>query len=97
MISNITKLEEKLSLVSLMLEEFQKSFQIRHEETNKLTKQVDQLQEKLSQMKVKYEKIKQSKINLIAELDCLKKEHKEGVSRFLLKPEKKKKQMKINK
>ena len=49
--SNITKLEEKLSLVSLKLEEFCKSLEI-HDETNKLTKQ-DQLQEELSQMKVK--------------------------------------------
>ena len=66
--SNVTKLEETFSLVSLTLEESQKSFQIQQDETNKLTKQVDQLQEELSEMKVKYEEIKQSKIDLIAEL-----------------------------
>ena len=55
--SNIMKLEETLLLVSLMLEE--SHFQIQHYETNKLTKQDDQLQEELSQMKVKYEEIKQ--------------------------------------
>ena len=56
--SNVTKLEETLLLVSSMLEESQKSFQIQQDETNKLTKQVDQLQGELSQMKVRFEEIK---------------------------------------
>ena len=56
--SNVTKLKETLLLVSLMLEESQKNFQIQQDETNKLTKPVDPLQEELSQMKVKYEDIK---------------------------------------
>ena len=36
--SNVTKLDQTLSLMSLMLEESHKSFQIQHDETNKLTK-----------------------------------------------------------
>ena len=48
--SNVTKLEENLSLVSLKLEKSLKSLQIQRDETNKLTKQVDQLQEELSQI-----------------------------------------------
>ena len=55
-------------------------------------KQVDQLQEELSQTKVKYHEIKQSKIDQTAELDCVRVGHKDEVSRLLMKPGKKKKQ-----
>lgn len=82
--SNVTKLEESLSLVTLKLEESHKSLQMQHEENHKLSKQVDQLQEELSQLKTKYEEIKQSKIDLLAELDRAKVEHKDEVSRLLL-------------
>ena len=77
--SNIKKLET-LSLVSLTLEDSQKSFQIQQNETNNLTKPSWPITRKSSQMKVKYEKIKQSKIDLIAELDRVKAEHNNEVS-----------------
>ena len=89
--SNLIKLDKDFSLVSLKAEESWKSLQIQHDKTNKLTKQVDLLQENLSQTKVKYEEIKQSKIYLIAELDHVKTEHKDEVCQLLLKPGKKKK------
>ena len=79
-ITNVTKLEETLLLVSLKLEESQKSFYIQQDETNKLSKQIDQLQEKLPQLKVKFEEIKQSKIDQIAELNWVETEHKDEVS-----------------
>ena len=82
--SNITKLEETLLLVSLKLE-YQKSFQIQQGETNKLTEQIDQLQEELSELKVNFKEIKQSKIDQVAELDQVE------VSLVLVKPGKKKK------
>ena len=81
--SNITKFEETLSFISLTLKESWKSFQIQLGETNKSTKQVDQLQEELLRMKVKYEEIKQSKIDQIAK-------HKDEVCKCLMKPGKKK-------
>ena len=88
--SNITKLKEILLLVSLKLEESQKSFQTQKDETNKLTKYVGQLQEEFSQLKGKFEEIKQSKINQMAELDWVKAEHKDEVSWVLVKLVKKK-------
>ena len=81
--------------MSLKLE-FQKSFQIQKDETNKLTKQVDKLEEELSQLKGKFEEIKQSKIDPIAELDWVEAEHKVKVSQVLVKPEKKNKRNKNN-
>ena len=52
--------------MSLKLEESQKNFQIQQDETNKLTKQVDQLQEESSRMKVKFEYIGYYRCNLMS-------------------------------
>ena len=56
--SNFTILEETILLVSLKLEESQESFQIPQDDTNKLTKHVEQLEKELSQLKGKFEEIK---------------------------------------
>ncbi|XP_029647692.1 coiled-coil domain-containing protein 102A-like isoform X1 [Octopus sinensis] len=82
--SHISRIEDRLSLVTKKLDESQKTLHLQCEENIRLTKTIEKLEEEISSLKIKYDELKLSKASVINEMERLQAEHKEELSRIYL-------------
>ncbi|XP_036366974.1 coiled-coil domain-containing protein 102A-like isoform X2 [Octopus sinensis] len=73
--SHISRIEDRLSLVTKKLDESQKTLHLQCEENIRLTKTIEKLEEEISSLKIKYDELKLSKASVINELEALQAEN----------------------
>ncbi|XP_033755010.1 coiled-coil domain-containing protein 102A-like isoform X1 [Pecten maximus] len=76
--------EEKKALYELKLDEAQKTLLGERDEKTMLMKSIEKLQLDLNSMKSKYEDLKHSKQDLLVQLNKIKDDHKEEISRITM-------------